>query len=278
MSFGFGIGDAVAILDLLKRVAEIVHSYRDAPQHFQNLGVELQLLHRALQRLFEVQPCCEDERQQLEQIRAIAMHCQQPLLAFIDKMRPSETSLGPMRSLGALSTIRKRVHWSLVTRKDVNELRQVLISEMAAINMLLAVQQLDSLKRLAPPKDNSDSAHHLHKFHSTSSEYFRTSMALLQKVGKTPDTLDQLQMTVSQRLSNQEQMIHETNEQMSTISTVLTKSKIRIEAASTVVRSIEGHVLHLIRTIASTADDIGKIIVMFATIAKDIAGRIASQG
>ena len=55
------------------------------------------------------------------------MHCHQPLLAFISKMRPSETSLGPSRSAGTLVTIERRLHWSLITRNDVDELRKVSI-------------------------------------------------------------------------------------------------------------------------------------------------------
>ena len=142
MSFGYAVGDVVAILNLFERVAVEVRNYRNAPQHFQQLGVELHLLQRALQRLLEVEPDGEEEVRQLEQIRAIAIHCHQPVQAFIDKMRSSRESLGHARSSTTLSTIGRRLHWSLVTKNDVDELRKVIMSEMIAINMLLAVQQL----------------------------------------------------------------------------------------------------------------------------------------
>lgn len=142
MSFGFSVGDVIAVLSLFERVAVEVRHYRDAPRHFQQLDVELQLLRTTLQRLLQVEPGDEEERQQLEHIRAIAMHCRQPLQSFINKMRPRETCLGPGKSVATLGNIGRRLHWSLITRSDVDELRKVMMSEMTAINLLLAVQQM----------------------------------------------------------------------------------------------------------------------------------------
>lgn len=142
MSFGFAVGDVLAVLNLFERVALEVRNYRSAPRHFQQLGVELHLLQRTLKRLLQIEPTTEDEVQQLEYIRAIAIHCHQPIQAFINKMQPSERSLGHARSCTTLSTIGRRLHWSLVAKNDVDELRKVIMSEMIAINMLLGMQQL----------------------------------------------------------------------------------------------------------------------------------------
>ena len=142
MSLGYGLGDVIAILNLFERVALGVRSYRSAPEHFQQLGAELHLLQRALHRLLQVEPSDEDEARELEQIRAIAIHCHQPIQAFVNKMRPSDKSLGHVPSSRTLSTIGHRLHWSLITRKDVDDLRKVIMSEMIAINMLVGMQQL----------------------------------------------------------------------------------------------------------------------------------------
>ena len=150
MSFGYGTGDVIAILNLFERVALEVRRYRTAPQHFQQLGAELQLLQRTLQRLLQTNPSGADEVEQLEHIRAIAIHCHQPIQAFINKMRPSEKSLGHSRSSTTLSTIGCRLHWSLITKKDVDELRKVVMSEMVAINVLLGMQQLCAFPQNSP--------------------------------------------------------------------------------------------------------------------------------
>ncbi|MCJ1472303.1 hypothetical protein MMC13_000950 [Lambiella insularis] len=142
MSFGYAVGDVIAILNLFERVAIEVRNYRQAPQHFQQLAVELHLLQQTLHQLLRVEPSDDEEKEQLERIRAVALHCHQPLQAFINKMRPSERSLGPVQSAGTLSTIGRRLHWSLVTRNDVDDLRKVVLAELTAVNVLLGVQQL----------------------------------------------------------------------------------------------------------------------------------------
>lgn len=144
MSFGFGIGDVIAVVGLLERVAKEFRSYRDAPSHFQQIGSELHLFRRALVRILEIEPQDDEEKEWLEQVRAIALRCHQPLSDFIDKMRPKENIIGlnHRRRTMALSTVGYRLHWSLIAKKDVEELRTMIGSGMIAINMMLGIQQL----------------------------------------------------------------------------------------------------------------------------------------
>ena len=142
MSFGFSVGDFLAAIHTIKRLAEEVQSYKNAPEHFQQLSAQLRLFHNTLQCVLDIQTTDPKELASLDQIRMIAMHCRQPLQAFVDKMRPKETSLGHFRSVGTASTIGRRLHWSMIAKKDVEGLRKVIMSEMVAINVLLGVQQL----------------------------------------------------------------------------------------------------------------------------------------
>ena len=140
MSFGFG--DAVAALKLVERVAIVIQDYRDAPQHFRQLGAELHLLQKTIQRLLQVEPSDDEEKARLEQIRAIALHCQQPILDFVDKLRLNEKSFSHINSAGTLSTLGSKMHWSLIARQDVDQLRKAIAAEMIAINLLLGMQQM----------------------------------------------------------------------------------------------------------------------------------------
>ena len=54
MSFGYAVGDVITILNHFERVAIEVRNYRDAPQHFQQLSVELHLLQQTFHRLLRV--------------------------------------------------------------------------------------------------------------------------------------------------------------------------------------------------------------------------------
>lgn len=142
MSFGFGVGDIIAVLGLFERVAREIEQYQTAPRHFQQLQVELGLMQSTLSHVLQIQPQSPDETASIEQIRAIALHCQQPLLDFIEKMRRREPSLGNFRTAGTLAAVGNRLHWSLVSRADVEGLRRVLLSEMLALNVLLGAHQL----------------------------------------------------------------------------------------------------------------------------------------
>jgi hypothetical protein len=138
-------GEVIAILGLFERVAIELRNYKDAPVHFQHLGVELDLLRSTLRHALQLRFESDDERHTLDKVRAIATHCLQPLQAMAEKMRAKESSLGHFRTTGGLANIGTRVHWSLIARKDVDELRKVILAEMVAINMLLSAQQLYGL-------------------------------------------------------------------------------------------------------------------------------------
>lgn len=87
MNFGFGVGDVIAVVGLIERIAREMQQYHGAPRHFQALQVELGFMKTTLSRVLQIQPQSPDETASIEQIRAIALYCQQPLLDFIEKMR-----------------------------------------------------------------------------------------------------------------------------------------------------------------------------------------------
>jgi hypothetical protein len=142
MSFGYGVGDVFATIHAIKRIVEEIQNYRDAPRHFQQLSAELRLLQATLQSVLDIQTVDHVELENLDRIRLIAIHCQQPLQAFIQKMKLREPSLGHFRTSGTIRTVGRRLHWSLIDKKDVEGLRKVVVSEMVAINILLGLQQL----------------------------------------------------------------------------------------------------------------------------------------
>ncbi|KLO83773.1 uncharacterized protein LW93_557 [Fusarium fujikuroi] len=141
MSFGYGVGDVIAVLGLFERIAIELRNYKDAPLQFQQLRAELDLLRGTLKRVLYLKPEGDAERETLEQIRAIAIYCVQPLQSMADKMRSKESSLGHFRTTRSLVSIGTRLHWSMIDQTDVEGLRKVLLSQMTAINTLLSIQQ-----------------------------------------------------------------------------------------------------------------------------------------
>ncbi|EXM08806.1 hypothetical protein NOF04DRAFT_8310 [Fusarium oxysporum II5] len=141
MSFGYGFGDVIAVLGLFERVAIELRNYKDAPIQFQQLRAEIDLLRGTLKQVLILEPECSAECESMEQIRAIVIYCAQPLQSMADKMRTKESSLGHFRTARSLSSIGTRLHWSMIDQSDVEGLRKILLSQMAAINTLLSVQQ-----------------------------------------------------------------------------------------------------------------------------------------
>lgn len=142
MSFGYAVGDVCAVLNLVERVAYEVRNYRNAPAHFQQLRLELDLMRSTLQQVISIEPADQVEHTNLQRIRAIAIHCLQPLQGFISKIQGKEASLGHFRTTRSLSSVGTRLHWSLISKADVEDLRKTILSEMVAINLLFSMQHL----------------------------------------------------------------------------------------------------------------------------------------
>lgn len=136
------VGDVIAIVNLFERVILKLRNYRNAPPHFQQLSVELDLLISTLRHASQLRPSNEDERKTLDKVSAIVRACLIPLQDLVDKMRAKEGSLGHFRTTRSLANIGTRLHWSLMSRKDIDGLRMTILSEMLAITMLLSTQQL----------------------------------------------------------------------------------------------------------------------------------------
>ncbi|KAF5648008.1 hypothetical protein F52700_1222 [Fusarium sp. NRRL 52700] len=149
MSFGYGVGDVIAILGLFERIAIELRNYKGAPMHFQRLYVELDLMQSTLKHVLTLKPESPTEHRTLETVRAIIMHCKQPLQSMAEKMRAKESSLGHFKTTRSLSSIGTRLHWSMIAQGDVEELRKTLMSQMAAINILLSVQQMNRIEHIA---------------------------------------------------------------------------------------------------------------------------------
>jgi len=142
MNFGVSVGDIIAVVGLVERVAKEVRSYKDAPSRFQNLAAELDLLQSAFRNVMQLQPFHIADIGHVDHIRALVIHCQQPLQQFIDKMHLQESSLGHKRLGPSFTAFRTRLHWSLIEQSDIEDLRQVVLSHIAAVNMMLGMYQL----------------------------------------------------------------------------------------------------------------------------------------
>ncbi|MCJ1285648.1 hypothetical protein MMC26_004989 [Xylographa opegraphella] len=166
MSFGFGVGDLLAIANTIERIVSEIKSYRSAPSSFQRLAIELELLTKTCTQILQIQPIEADDATRMDNIRKSMCLCLGPLKAFAEKMRSSEDSLGVSKWLaenhGALNddddpdgnggqahqntlrrrlrSVKDRIHWSMIESKEIDELRAVVAGQLVAVDTLLNVR------------------------------------------------------------------------------------------------------------------------------------------
>ncbi|KAK4160655.1 hypothetical protein QBC43DRAFT_325015 [Cladorrhinum sp. PSN259] len=191
MSFGYAVGDVVAVLGLFERIAIEIRSYRDGPNHFQQLQAELEMHRTTIQSILTVEPTCLKDFVIVQRIRAIALHCRLPLQQFLDQMHGKEQALGNFRTARGLTAIGTRLHWSLIGKKDVDELRNTLLSRMLAINLLQGQLQVLQIQRLGPEMN------HFAKVQSRDLAKFAHEIKILRDTAEeTPRAISDLRMLV----------------------------------------------------------------------------------
>ncbi|KAF5722435.1 hypothetical protein FMUND_2947 [Fusarium mundagurra] len=234
MSFGYGVGDVITVLGLFERIAIELRNYQDAPTHFQQLRAELDLLRGTLKRILSLEPECDAEREILAQIRAIVIYCAQPLQSMADKMRSKESSLGHFRTTRSLVSIGTRLHWSMIDQTDVKGLRKILLSQMAAINTLLSVQQLASIRRLALQSQAAGAAQ------STMIEKHANAMAghastILSITSRTQSAIDNLVLSSSIQAQIHSKQTNKINESLQAMERNMHHMTLKSEQSTAVV-------------------------------------------
>jgi len=138
----------IAIVNSTNRIIYEVNSYRSDPHHFQRLSIELGFISKVCTQILSLEPSLPSETIQLQRIRAIVMQCLGPIQDFEKKMRRYDRSLATdawkneNKGVGErVKEYKRRLHWSMIERKEVDELRAILASEILAVNTLLSVQE-----------------------------------------------------------------------------------------------------------------------------------------
>ncbi|KAF5588330.1 general transcriptional corepressor ssn6 [Fusarium subglutinans] len=210
MSFGYAVGDVIAILGLFERIAIELRNYKGAPMHFQRLYVELDLMHSTLKHVMMLEPESPTEHQTMEKVRAIIMHCKQPLQSMAEKMRAKESSLGHFKTTRSLSSIGTRLHWSMIAQGDVEDLRKTILSQMAAINILLSVQQMNRIEHIALQSRNIGTSQFLilEKHANTIAGHASNILTITSRTQSAIDTLAVDANTNAEAQSKQANMIN----------------------------------------------------------------------
>ncbi|KAH7265500.1 uncharacterized protein BKA55DRAFT_660893 [Fusarium redolens] len=250
MSFGYGVGDVIAVLGLCERIAIELRNYKDAPMQFQQLLVELDFLRGTLKRVLSLEPKCSAERETLEQIRAIVLYCAKPLQSMADRMRTKESSLGHFKSTRSLSSIGTRLHWSMVGLSDVQELRQTVVSQMAAINVLMS--------SLVIEKHANAMAGH--------------ASNILNIASKTQSAIGALAVSSSMQAELHSKQANEINKNLNSMEQSMRHMTLKTERGTAVVRREAAFITRHAKILFNLMQDIRKLFILRMLL--DISGQL----
>ena len=140
MSFGFSVGDVIAVSSLIAQIANSLKDAGGAKSDYQELVRELENLDRALKHIDKLRGPTADS------IKCAALMCQYPLLEFLNKIGNYEKTLGvTANNVSFAQATVKKMQWSFGKKDEVAKLRDYLSLHIGSINMQLLISGLETL-------------------------------------------------------------------------------------------------------------------------------------
>lgn len=155
MSFGFSIGDFLAVGQLIAKIVISLRESGGAKTEYQDLILELESLQHALQHLDKLQTK-SGSSSSLDSIKYAALSCCRPLEQFLDKIQRYDRSLGVWaKNTGSLKGTLDKVRWAFGQRDEIHKLQSYINVHVGTINILLAEYGLEKIS-LASDKAEAD--------------------------------------------------------------------------------------------------------------------------
>ncbi|UPX13923.1 uncharacterized protein EKO05_0004418 [Ascochyta rabiei] len=145
MSFGFSVGDFIAVGKLIGDITSSLQSVGGAKSEYQELIREFQFLDAALRHLDRLESNAANANT-LVSIKYAALSCRHPLEEFLKKIRKYEKSLGPWSHSSTIKTATSQLRWTFGHNDDVKRLQTYLSVHMGTINILLAEYGLERMQ------------------------------------------------------------------------------------------------------------------------------------
>ena len=157
MSFGFSVGDFVAVGGLILDITKSLQDVGGAKSDYQELLQELKTLQIALEHLDSLERV-SPHSPYLESIKFAALSCRQPLEQFLHKIKKYEQSLGTKHKVCTARTAASKLQWAFGKREEVQKLQNYLNLHATTINMLLMEHGLATVA-IANEDAKSDNLH-----------------------------------------------------------------------------------------------------------------------
>ena len=145
MSFGFSVGDFIAVGNVIKDICSCLQDAGGAKAEYQGLLRELECLQQALQHLDKLQNGGTSSSANLDSIKYAALSCRRPLEQFLAKIRKYDKSLGVWGKDGVIKSTADKLRWGFGQKEEIRKLQSYLNIHIGTINILLAEHGLEKM-------------------------------------------------------------------------------------------------------------------------------------
>lgn len=164
MSFGFSVGDFLAVGRLVADITKSLSEADGSKSGYQELLRELESLDHALKHLDNLQS--RSPSSHLESIKYAALSCRRPLEQFLAKIQKYDKALGVRISENAIKRTVDKLRWAFGEKDEIKKLQSYLNVHIGTINILLAVHGLEVMS-LASERAKLDQLHIRERVEST---------------------------------------------------------------------------------------------------------------
>jgi hypothetical protein len=167
MSFGFSMGDFLAVGKLILDITNTLGDAGGSKSEYQELLRELESLNHALKHLDKLP--ANTRCSSLESIKYTALTCRLPLEQFLGKIQKYDRSLGIWAGeANPVKNTADKLKWAFREKDEINKLQSYLNMHIGTINMLLAEHGLERMN-LASEKGELHQLHIRERLENTNS-------------------------------------------------------------------------------------------------------------
>jgi len=151
MSFGFSVGDFLAVGKLIADITSSLSAAGGAKSDYQELLRELESLRKALVHIDQLKSHGVSSTT-LDSIKYASLSCRHPLEQFLTKVRKHEQSLGLQGKPNVFKSTTDKLRWTFGSSEEVKKLQSYLSVHIGTINILLTqygIERMDIAEQKA---------------------------------------------------------------------------------------------------------------------------------
>lgn len=142
-AFGFSVGDFISAFVILNDIRKALRDSGGAEEEFREVLLDLQQLEIVLQWLEGGNWGRSGDLSHVNAIRGMALTCQVPLKEFWGKIQKYKAMASDQSQVtdvtGKVKVAAKKVQWAVRMKSEVAKFRTVIVSKVAALNLLMAI-------------------------------------------------------------------------------------------------------------------------------------------